>query len=134
MTCSIKGLILCFFILAISENTLSQKRLEMRATVGGFKSDSVSKFRIIGSAGMSGRFKVTDDHWEAARVDSFSVMILRDTAIIFRFRNVGMLFQKELKSAFQSLIPQDRVLFYRIYATDPYLRNRLLDPLEYVIQ
>ena len=104
------------------------------AAVGGKSSDSVSKNQISLQEGVSGHWKVTEDHWEKMIIDSFSLMILRDTMIIFKHRNFGNRFDQKIKTALGNLAKGDRVLLFNIYGNDPNRNKIFLSPLEYVIK
>jgi hypothetical protein len=65
------------------------------------------------------------------QIDSFSIIIIRDTSIIFRLKNIGSKFENSLKSVIKEAKVNDKVLFFDIWGTD-YDKNRVhLDPLEY---
>jgi hypothetical protein len=64
-------------------------------------------------------------------IDSFQVMIIRDTAIIFKFKNIGQSFNSDFKIAIKAVEVNDKILFYDIKGTD-YDRSKVyLNPLEY---
>jgi len=72
-------------------------------------------------------------HAEPITVDSFNVLVMRDTSIIISRKNKGAAFAKELKQLFDDLKVGDKVLAYDIYATMT-KQKILINPLEYLIE
>ncbi|HEY4876753.1 MAG TPA: hypothetical protein VIH86_14335 [Puia sp.] len=64
-------------------------------------------------------------------IDSFYVMIIRDTTIIFKFKNIGQMFKNDLKNVIKTVEVYDKILFYDIWGTDYDGTKIFLNPLEY---
>lgn len=67
------------------------------------------------------------------RIDSFQVLIMRDTTIIFKIKNVSQRFNGDFKNFIKSVEVKDKIIFYDIWGTDYDGAKIYLDPLEYRI-
>jgi hypothetical protein len=64
-------------------------------------------------------------------IDSFQVMVIRGTQIIFKFKNIGQRFKNDFKNAIKMAEVNDKVLFYDIIGTDFDGTKVYLNPIEY---
>ena len=64
-------------------------------------------------------------------IDSFNILIIRDTSIVFRSKNIGPVFNSNFMAFTKKLVPNDKVVFYSIWGTDYDATKVYLDPLEY---
>jgi hypothetical protein len=78
--------------------------------------------------------RINNNHWEPITVDSFDIIILRDTSQILFFRNKGNKFEETLRTQLKSLMINDRVLIFDIYTKDYPGISVYLNPLEYKIE
>lgn len=67
------------------------------------------------------------------RIDSFQVVVIRDTTLIFKSKNISQVFNADFKNFIKSVQPNDKILFYSIRGTDYDGANVYLNPLEYRI-
>ncbi|WP_153800782.1 hypothetical protein [Foetidibacter luteolus] len=67
------------------------------------------------------------------RIDSFQVMIIRDTTLIFKCKNISQAFNADFKNFIKSVELNDKILFYSIWGTDYDGAKVYLNPLEYRI-
>ena len=104
------------------------------AQVGGVSSCSMKRGQFLAQQGVVGKIKINSSHWESIPVDSFNLVVIRDTATILNHHNIGNHFDPYLKSELQQLQINDRILIFSIYAHD-YTKARVyLSPLEFAIE
>ena len=104
------------------------------AQVGGKGSGNMIKGEFLVQQGVGGLRKLSATHWEPIQVDSFQILVLRDTSVVLRYSNKGNLFEAKLKILLKKLMVSDRILIYDIYATDVGSIKVYLSPLEYKIE
>ena len=104
------------------------------AYIGGIENGPVKRGFFLAQQGVGAMRKITMEHWEHITVDSFSVIIKRDTSVIYQYRNKGNLFEKDLQAIFKNLRNNDTVLIFDINATDLDRKHIYISPLEYKIE
>jgi GldM C-terminal domain len=67
-------------------------------------------------------------------VDSFSVVIMKNSVVQFSAHNKGNAFSEDIKAAFSKMEPGSIVLLSDIWITNYYKEAIKLDPLEYLIK
>lgn len=67
------------------------------------------------------------------QIDSFQVLIIRDSCIIFNSKNIGKIFDRNLKNFIKKVELGDKVLFFNIWGTDYDGTKVYLNPLEYIL-
>lgn len=60
--------------------------------------------------------KINVSHWEPIVVNSFLLIILRDTSVVFQYKNNGNKFENAIRSAFHNLQGNDSILIFSIRA------------------
>jgi hypothetical protein len=114
--------------------TYGQMNATYAATVGGEWSGSMKKGHFLAQTGVGAFHRVSFNHWERIKVDSFNVTIVRDTSIILMTKNAGNVFHENLKTLLKGIMTGDKVLIFDIYATDLSKKKVFLAPLEYLIE
>jgi hypothetical protein len=104
------------------------------AQVGMDGSGKIARGQFLAQQGVRGLRRLTQSHWESIPIDSFSLLIIRDTSILFQHRNHGNFFDAQLTEALKVLEPNDRVLIFNIYGRDYGDKLVQLPPLEYKIE
>ena len=102
------------------------------ASVGGIKSGEFEKTVFQSQTQMDagshcGIFDTT------TIVDSFQVLVIRNTVILYKGKNTGGVFSSSLKDVMQTITTNDKILFFDICGTGPDGKNVFLNPLEYRI-
>jgi hypothetical protein len=104
------------------------------AQVGGLSSCSMKRGQFLVQQGVAGKIRINSTHWEPIPVDSFALVVIRDTTVILNHHNIGNHFDSHLISELQKLNINDRVLIFSIYAHD-YTKTKIyLAPLEFRIE
>ena len=107
---------------------------ECYAKVGNIKSRTVQKKIFCAQEGIIAFIKISLSHWEPIVVNSFSVLILRDSSVVFQYKNTGNKFESSLRSAFQNLQSNDSILIYSIDTRLADKKTIFLNPLELKIE
>jgi len=131
----------CLLFILVSTASYAQKEKtppfrikEHRAWIGGQLSDTISKSDIAVQSGVGAEFRVTEDHWERMTVLNFKLCIYRDSVFLSPLKNHSNIFNSEIKNALKELRSGDKVLVFDIYASGPDGKERLLNPLQYIIK
>lgn len=77
---------------------------------------------------------IAGNHWEPMPVDSFCIVIIRDTLAIARIKNKGQFFTSDAKAQMSKLAVKDRVLIYDIYGRDFGGKTVFIRPIELIIE
>ena len=86
MTSTIKIFIL--FLALFSVNSMFAQSIPKYAALVGVKgSGTIKKGEFLAQQGVVGMRRITIYHWEPVTVDSFYIIILRDTSQIIFFKN-----------------------------------------------
>ena len=104
------------------------------AHVGIVGSGTMKRNQFLAAPGVGGLRKISAHHWEPIPVDSFTLIILRDTFTLHLYRNVGNYFEPSLKLLLKDLQTNDKVLIFNIYGRDYGNKKVYLSPLEYKIE
>ena len=104
------------------------------AQVGGIGSGKMTRGQFLAQEGVGGRRRMTQDHWEPIVIESFSLIIIRDTVILVQYKNHGNFFEANLRKAMTALKPRDLVLIFNIYARDYGDKIVQPPPLQYEIE
>ena len=131
----VKQYSICFCLLLLCVYVTGQMNAKYAARVGGEWSGSMKKGYFLAQTGVGASQKITFDHWESISVDSFTLTVFRDTSVLFIFKNIGNVFNKDLVILLKTIVPGDRVLIFDIYSRDLSREKKLLlQPLEYLIE
>lgn len=122
------------FLLALQLFADAQSRPRFTASVGGQEGGNMSRGSFLVQQGVGGLWHVADDHWERLQIDSFSLLVQRDTTILFNRKNKGNLFEPQLTERMKMILAGDRVLVYNIYGRDVDGKVVLIRPLEFIIE
>ena len=115
-------------------NKLGKKDTECVAKLGNIHTRHVESREFKAQERGAGFIRISHCHWEPVSVNRFSLMVLRDTPIVFRYNNRGGKFDNALKSGFQKIQSHDSVLFFDIYAKLADGKEAILNPLEFKIE
>lgn len=107
---------------------------ECFAKVGNIKNRTVQKKVFSEQEGIIAYIKVSPTHWEPIVVNSFSVLILRDSSVVFQNKNTGNKFETSIRAVFQNLQSNDSVLIYSIDTRLADKKTMFLNPLEFKIK
>lgn len=136
----IKALIataILFFNVACAQrsiNALGKKDLECVARLGNIRTHNIQYKEFKAQQGITAFIRINASHWEPISINKFSLIVLRDTSIVFKYDNRGGKFEDSVKSALQKVQSNDSILFFRIYAKLPNGSDILLNPLEFKIE
>lgn len=86
--------------------------------VGGKKGGQITRNEFLAQQGVGGMRYIAEGHWEPIPIDSFCILIVRDTTVIARIKNKGQIFTSEAKAHFSKLAVNDRILIYDVYGRD----------------
>ncbi|MES2332631.1 MAG: GldM family protein [Bacteroidota bacterium] len=135
-----RGIILVLivaFLLGV-QNIYAQNYAETRslawALVGGKQGGNFNKRVLEVQKGIGAMQQVSPSQAEHIKVDSFSVLIIRNDRSIYNFRNKGAYFERNVHDMLEKLQIDDKVLFSDIYATDLNKKIILLSPLEFLVK
>lgn len=104
------------------------------ARLGNIKSRSVPKKVFTAQEGVTAYIRINTSHWEPTILNSFSIIVLRDSSVVFQHKNDGKRFNSRVKAAFQELQSNDTVLIFNIQTQLPDGKTMILDPLEFKIE
>lgn len=128
-------LIISFLLLATMHTTsFGQSFPKYAAMVGGKESGPIKRGEFIAQQGVRGIRFFKGNHWEPIIVDSFSLMILRDTTVILQIKNRGQIFTENVKTELKKLMANDRVIIYSIYSRDYGNKLVFIRPVEFIIE
>ena len=74
------------------------------------------------------------NHWESIAIDSFCVVIIRNTEIVTQINNKGQIFTPSTKAQMSKVAANDRVIIYAIYGRDYGDKKVFVPPAELVIE
>lgn len=113
----------------------AQMNPQYSAHVAGKWSGPISRGLFLAQTGVGAYEKLTTSHWERISIDSFTITAFRDTSVLFTFKNLGNLFQKNLQVYLRMIAPGDRVLIFDIFSRDISGKKKVfLQPLQYLIE
>jgi hypothetical protein len=103
--------------------------------VGGLSKGIIKKGFLMAQQGVSASILITSyGHKENIQIDSFTVVIFRNTNIVFNNNNIGAIFEHLTKTAFESLQAGDKITITNIKATTITSTTLSLRPIEFDIQ
>ena len=74
----------------------AQMNAKYAAQVGGIWSGPIKRGAFLAQPGVGAYQKITEGHWQRISVDSFTLLVFRDSTTMFSFKNKGNLFTKDL--------------------------------------
>jgi hypothetical protein len=134
MTKHLKTSILFLLTLGLFELSSAQMNPTYVAYVGANWSGPVHKNAFLAQSGVGASNKMNEQHWEHLSVDSFKLIVMRDSSIILNYRNIGNIFEIKLKEGLKTIQVGDRILIYDIWTKLHKGKEVLLQPLEYIIE
>jgi hypothetical protein len=134
MPLSFKKSSLFFFLAFCAIAVFGQSFPKYAANVGGRESGQITKGAFLAQQGVGGTRFIADHHWESIPIDSFSIVVLRDTLTILHRRIKGQLFSDDLKTTLKALTTNDKILIYNIYGRDYGDKVVYMRPLELTIE
>ena len=105
----------------------------VRVTLGGLRGGKISRPALLAQQGLSASFFVSGNHWEECKVDSFSLLLLRNGVNISHMINKGNVFTNETTMALQQVQPGDRLLITDIKACAA-RSSQAINSLEFIIE
>jgi hypothetical protein len=120
-------------LLTVVLNTYGQSSARYSALIGVREGGSIKKGELLAQQGVRGMRLIADNHWESIPVDSFSIIVLRDSVTILSKRNTGAFFTESLKSDLKNLTTNDKIIIYRISARDYGDKQVSIRPLEFTV-
>jgi hypothetical protein len=115
------------FLLSLNTNAQCPKS---RAWVGGRLSGAFVKI-VLQNQDRINADRFCEGIRRTTQVDSFSIIIIRDSTIIFRSQNIGNLFDNNFKKQIEKIQINDKMLLFNIWGTDYDGKKVFLDPLEF---
>lgn len=104
------------------------------AMVGGKESGKIRRGEFLAQQGVGGMRYIAGNHWERIPIDSFSIVIIRDTVVIAQIKNKGQIFTSEAKAQMDKIAVNDRVLIYDIYGRAYGDKTVFVRPIELIIK
>jgi hypothetical protein len=104
------------------------------AMVGGNASGQIRRDEFLAQQGVGGMRYIAGNHWEHIPIDSFFIIIIRDTAVIAQIKNKGQIFTPNAKAQLSKLLVNDRVLIYNMYGRDYGDKVVSVRPIEFIIE
>ena len=104
------------------------------AIVGGQEGGSIARGAFLAQQGVGGMRFLAGNHWEPIRIDSFSIVVQRDTAIVFKNKVIGQIFDTKLKERMKEIIKGDRIIICNIYGHGPENIPIFIRPIEFIIE
>jgi len=104
------------------------------AEVGAVRNSRITRGEFLVQMGVSGQRRITQHHWEPIVIDSFTLIVIRDTVVLVQYKNHGDFFEANLRKAMTALKTNDLVLIFNIYGRD--VGDKLVQPppLQYEIE
>lgn len=117
-----------------NKNAAVAQKSEFIAKVGNIENRNVQKGEFKLQEGVIAFSKINVSHWEPIVVNSFLLIILRDTSVVFQYKNNGNKFENAIRSAFHNLQGNDSILIFSIRARLANGEIVFLNPLEFNIE
>ncbi|MGQ0739204.1 MAG: hypothetical protein ACT4OJ_09115, partial [Bacteroidota bacterium] len=130
----LKKFFFCLFILFLQFNLSGQSFPKYAATVGGKESGLIKRGEFLAQTDIGGIRWIGGNHWERIPIDSFSIIIIRDSVTILNQKIKGQIFTGDLRQKFTELRINDRVIFYGIYASNYNNQQVFIRPVELIIE
>ena len=115
-------------------DSFGQAMPKYAAMVGQRESGKIVRGEFLAQQGVGGMRLIRGNHWESIPIDSFSIIIIRDTIVVMQFKNIGQTFSDFSKAQLKQLMVNDRVLIFNIHGRDYGDKPVFLRPLELVIE
>jgi hypothetical protein len=77
---------------------------------------------------------IANNHWEHIPIDSFTIILVRNTITILHKKIVGQLFSENLKAELRSVTTNDKIIIYNIFGRDYGDKIVSIRPLEFTIE
>jgi hypothetical protein len=122
------------FAFLVQNHSFGQTSPKYAAMVGGKESGQIKRGEFLAQQGVGGMRFIAGNHWERIPIDSFSIVVLRDTSIILQLKNIGQVFTDNSKNELKKLMASDRVLIYNIHGRDYGNKSVSIRPVELIIE
>jgi hypothetical protein len=104
------------------------------AMIGGKESGQIKRGELLAQQGVGGMRYIAGNNWERIPVDSFCIVVMRDTVVLAQIKNKGQNFTSDTKAQLSNLAVNDRVLIYYIYGRDYGDKTVFIRPIELIIE
>jgi hypothetical protein len=131
---SLKLLVLIAFAHLMHNDSFGQAFPKYAAMVGPKESGQMIRGEFLAQQGVIGLRFIKGNHWEPIPIDSFSIVVIRDTAIVMQLKNIGQTFTDYSKAQLKKVMVYDRILIYNIHGRDYGDKPVFLRPVELVIE
>ena len=88
---------------------------------------------FIAQQGVEGMRFISGNHWESLPIDSFTLMIQRDTVILYKQKVNDQYFNENLKEELKIIQTGDRILIFNIYGYGIDKKTVFIRPIEFII-
>ena len=102
--------------------------------VGGKESGQIRRGEFLAQQGVGGMRYIAGNHWENIPIDSFSIVIIRDTVVIAQVKNKGQIFASDTRAQLNKMTANDRVLIYDVFGRDYDGKTVFVRPVELIIE
>jgi|GEM_PF-4407988 len=130
----LKKFFFCLLVLFLQFNLFGQSFPKYAATFGGKESGLIKRGEFLAQNGIGGMRWIGGNHWERIPIDSFSIIIIRDSVTLVNKKIKGQVFTEDLRQIPTGLTSNDRVIFYGIYAKNYNNQQVLIRPIELIIE
>jgi hypothetical protein len=134
MAMSFNSLLLTFLLAVSVGNVFAQSIPKFGAEVGVKEGGTIAKGEFLAQQGVRGLRHISNSHWESIPIDSFNIVALRDTVMIFCKKINGQLFTDDLRSELKSLKSKDKIIIYDIFGKDYGEKVVSIRPLEFRLE
>jgi len=104
------------------------------AMIGGREGGPINREAFLAQQGIAAMRYISGNHWEPIPVDSFSLVIIRNAAVLTRVHNKGQLFTAGTRAQLRHLTSHDKVLIHSIYGRGLDNITVFIKPLEFIIE
>lgn len=129
-----KSILLLIIAFKMHNYSFAQALPKYAAMVGSKESGYIKRGEFLAQQGIGGMRFIGGNHWERIPIDSFSIVVIRDTAIVIQLSNIGQTFTDYSKAQLKKLMVDDRVLIYNIHGRDYGEKPVFIRPVELIIE
>lgn len=105
-----------------------------KITIGGFINGEISKGNLLAQTGIGCYYSIPGLGFNLkCRIDSFSIIVLRDSVMLYHRTNKGYLFTDETMAFLESIKKGDVIIISEITYLTPDQRKKKANPIEYTI-
>lgn len=104
------------------------------AMVRGKEGGKISRGAFLAQEGVGGMRFIGGNHWEGISIDSFSIIVQRDSLVICKSHIIGQFFDYNLKISLSAIQKDDRIVIFRIYSHNYDGTIIFIRPIEFIIE